>query len=498
MPLRRTHLSLLLNLLVASLALASTCPAAARVDYQPAWESLDQRPTPQWWGDAKFGIFIHWGLYSVPSFSKVGEYSEWYWKTLLDPTRVDTGYPETMAFHEKNYGPHFVYQDFAPRFTCELFDADQWAALFQKSGAKYVVLTSKHHEGYCLWPSKEADLSWGRPWNAASTGPCRDLLGELTTAVRKTDVKMGIYFSLYEWFNPLYTADPDLYVKRHLIPQFKDVVTRYAPSVIFADGEWDHPDTMWRSPEMLAWLFNSSPCRDDVVINDRWGSETRHHHGGYYTTEYGSGMPDASHPWEENRGMAHSFGYSRTENLADYNSTRQLLYMLIDIVSRGGNFLLDIGPTADGRVPVIMQERLVEMGDWLRVNGEAIYGTTAWTHSCQWSAGQVHDATRGEFKVPYDVMKLTVNPDPGCAVKEMFFTRKAGALYAICPLWPDRDLRIKDVKAAPGATVTLLGHDGKLDWKQEGADLVIQAPKLNPSKMPCGHAFTFKVDKIVP
>jgi alpha-L-fucosidase len=465
----------------------------AQTNYQANWQSLDSRTTPTWWTDAKFGIFIHWGVYSVPAFSKVGEYSEWYWKTLVDKTRVKNGYEETKAFHEKNYGKLFAYQDFAPKFTCELFDADQWAKIFEQSGAKYVVLTSKHHEGYALWPSQEADQSWGRPWNSMTAGPGRDLLGELTTAVRKTPVKMGIYFSLYEWFNPLYTANVDLYVTNHMIPQFKDVVTKYSPSVIFSDGEWDYSDKTWRSEELMAWLFNESPCKDEVVINDRWGKDTRHKHGNYYTTEYGSGMPNADHPWEENRGMAHSFGYSRTENLADYNSTQQLLYMLIDIVSRGGNFLLDIGPTADGSIPVIMQERLVEMGDWLKVNGEAIYGTTLWKQTCQWSAGKVADAERGRYKVKYDVMKLTVNPAPGFAVKEVFFTKKGATLYAICPQLPESELRIKGVKAAADATVTMLGHEGKLDWKQFGDDLVIQLPKLNPSKMPCRYAYTFKV-----
>ena len=116
---------------------------------------------------------------------------------------------------------------------------DQWAKTFADSGTKYVVLTSKHHDGYCLWPSRESDKSWGRPWCSTNSGPGRDLLGELTTAVRKTDVKMGIYYSLYEWYNPLYTTDVSTFVDKHLIPQFKDVVTKYQPAVIFSDGEWD-------------------------------------------------------------------------------------------------------------------------------------------------------------------------------------------------------------------------------------------------------------------
>ena len=334
-------------------------------NYEPSWKSLDSRPIHSWFTDAKFGIFIHWGVYSVPAFAEVGRYSEWYWHDLKKSKS------KTSEFHRNMYGENFSYQDFAPSFTCDLFNPQQWADVFRASGAKYVVLTSKHHDGYCLWPSQQANQSWGRPWNSTNIGPMRDLLGELTTAVRNNELKMGIYYSLYEWYNPMYKKDVDLYVEKHMTPQFKDVVEKYKPSVIFSDGEWSHPASTWKSPELLTWLFNESACKDEVVINDRWGAGDRHKHGGYFTTEYGSGLPNAENPWEENRGMAHSFGYSRMENYKDYNTTQELIYMLIDIVSRGGNFLLDIGPTADGRIPVIMQERLIEMGQWLTVNGEA-------------------------------------------------------------------------------------------------------------------------------
>ena len=260
---------------------------SAEKTYQATWDSLDARPMPQWWTDAKFGIFIHWGPYSVPAFSKVGAYSEWYWRNLRDPARKAAGHIETKAFHERVYGKGFSYADFVPLFTCEMFDPEQWADVFQKSGAKYVVLTSKHHDGYTLWPSEQATSSWGRPWSATNSGPKRDLYGELDAAVRNTGLKMGAYFSLYEWYNPLYVADPQLYVEQHMLPQMKDLVTNYSPAVIFSDGEWDHPDTLWKSKEWLAWLYNESPARADVVVNDRWGKGIRHHHGGYFTTEYG-------------------------------------------------------------------------------------------------------------------------------------------------------------------------------------------------------------------
>ena len=280
-------------------------------------------------------------------------------------------------------------------FRAEMYDPDHWADVFERSGAKYVALTSKHHEGFTLWRSAEANKVWNRPWNAVDIGPKRDVLLELMEAGRRKGLHMGIYYSLYEWYNPLWLSDRKRYVAEHLFPQFKDVVTHAKPSIIFSDGEWDMTSDEWRSPELLAWLFNESPVRDEVVIDDRWGKDTRHKHGGYYTTEYTSGMQAASHPWEESRGMGYSYGYNRAETLTDYHTDRELLMMLIDIVSRGGNLLLDIGPTADGRIPVVMEERLTQIGDWLKPNGEAIYGTHAWRHSRQWSAGNASEI-RGE------------------------------------------------------------------------------------------------------
>ncbi|MCG8306906.1 MAG: alpha-L-fucosidase [Cytophagales bacterium] len=480
------------KLIFAIIAFTVSGQVFAQKKYEANWESIDRRPIPEWYTDAKFGIFIHWGPYSVPAFSKVGEYSEWYWSKLVNN---DSG-GAYRAFHNKVYGKNFSYQDFVPLFTCELYDADQWADVFQKSGAKYVVLTSKHHDGYTLWPSKESDKSWGRPWNSTNSGPGRDLLGELTDAVRKTDVKMGIYYSLYEWFNPLYKSDVGLYVDKHMVPQFKDVVEKYAPSLIFTDGEWDHPYTTWKATEVLSWLYNEAPNKEEVVINDRWGKHTRHNHGGYYTTEYGSGLPNGEHAWEENRGMGHSFGYSRTENAEDYNSAQELIYMLIDIVSRGGNFLLDIGPTGDGRIPVVMQERLLEMGDWLKVNGAAIYGTTTWNKTCQWSRGKVKEAARGHARTKYDVMKLTISPDEGMAVKELFFTKKEDNLYCISPIYPKDKLIVKDVRIKSGATIEMLGYPKKLKWRQKGENIEIEVPYLTASEVPCEHAWTFKLSNV--
>jgi alpha-L-fucosidase len=433
---------------------ASGAPArAAERPVEPTWASVDARPTPGWFEDARFGIFIHWGVYSVPAFAPTRDvdiyarYAEWYWKRLTTPDME--GHALFEEFHDRVYGPRTRYQDFAPRFTAEMYDPKAWAEIFARAGARYVVLTSKHHDGFCLWPSAE---SWN--WNAVDVGPHRDLAGDLAEAVRAKGLKMGFYYSLYEWFNPLYAADVDRYVETHMLPQMRDLVTRYRPDILWTDGEWDHPSATWRAPEFLAWLFDESPVASTVAVNDRWGKETRALHGGFYTTEYGRiHQRDASgdvipHPWEECRGIGHSFGYNRAERLADYASPEKLISLLADTVSRGGNLLLDIGPTADGRIPVIMEERLLQMGHWLETNGEAIYGTRRWRVTSE-----------------------------GDAVR---YTSREGTVFAIHLGWPGSALTLEAPEPTPATRVRLLGAEGPLKWRRAKGGLQIERPKNTP------------------
>ena len=483
-----------------SLLFVVLCGASAVAQpYQPNWESIDKRPTPAWFSDAKFGIFIHWGVYSVPAYAPVipGKlaYAEWYWNAMTqgkDPKSnpIQSG---TWAYHQQRYGKDFPYQDFAPQFRAELFDPDHWADVFARSGAKYVALTSKHHEGFALWPSREASATWGRPWNAVETGPKRDLAGDLTDAVRRKGLRMGFYYSLYEWYNPLWLSDKPRYIREHMTPQFKDLVTRYKPSIIFSDGEWDLPSAEWGTPALMAWLFNESPVKDDVVINDRWGKDSRHTHGGYWTTEYTPGMADLNHVWEESRGMGFSYGYNRAERIEHYHTGRELVIMLIDLVSRGGNLLLDIGPAADGTIPVIMEERLLQIGDFLKVNGEAIYGTKPWKSTRQWSAGEVEKVDYNkEFSTTYDVTKLTQKPAPGRAGIEAFFTSKGNDLYAILPRWPGRHFEVKDVTGVKG--VTLLGSSMAVKFKVSKNGIAIDVPDM-PEELMSQPAWVLKVQR---
>jgi alpha-L-fucosidase len=357
-------------LMVLVLGLFFNISSALGQKYEPNWESLDKRPIPKWFNEARFGVMVCWGPYCVPSFAPKGEYAEWYWN------RVRSGKGPFFEFHVKNYGADFDYHQFGPMMRGEFFDPENWADLFAKSGAKYVVMTANYHDSFCLWPSP-----YSPNWNALDIGPKRDVLGEVTAAVRKRGIKMGIYYSLYEWYHPLWQSDRTRYVNEHFLPQIKDVVTKYSPAFIFADGDWDMPDSKkWRSEELLAWLYNESPCQREVVVNDRWGG-VRAKHGDIYESEYGGGNFPPTHPWQENRGMGASYGYNRNEDIHDYNTRGQLLQMLAKCAGNGGNLLLNVGPTADGRIPVIMQERLLQIGEWLKVNGEAIYSTE---HSPFW------------------------------------------------------------------------------------------------------------------
>jgi len=403
----------------------------------------------------------------VPAYAPVNEvkgvyekYAEHYYRRLLDSNQLFTNY------HKLVYGENTTYKDFVPLFTAEFFDPAQWAALFKAAGAGYVVLTSKHHDGYALWPSA---LSAG--WNSVETGPKRDLIGDLTGAVRKEGLRMGLYYSLLEWNNPLYSPKSiDKWVDSLLMPQMKDLVNRYQPEVIFADGEWDYHSKDLKSEEFLAWLYNESVVKNTVVVNDRWGKETRSKHGGYYTTEYdliGDKLNNnkIEHAWEESRGIGTSYGYNQFETLDHYFTSKQLVDLLIDKVSHGGNLLLNVGPMANGQIPLVMQERLLDMGKWLKVNGEAIYGTRAW------------------------------NNRPDSKQKDVFYTIKGNDLYVICTKWPQETLEISGL--AKAGRISLLGSTVKVNYKEAKNKLTILPPVLNPGIMPCEHAWVFKVEKVI-
>ncbi|KAK6033444.1 Alpha-L-fucosidase [Ostertagia ostertagi] len=254
--------------------------------YQPKWPSIDSRPLPQWYDDVKFGIFCHWGVYSVPAFRS--EWFWWYWKG-------DKPDKDVVNYVNRNYKPGTTYADFAKDFTAELFDAKEFADIVKSSGAKYFVLTSKHHEGFTMWPSKS---SWN--WNAVDVGPKRDIVGEIKDAFKGTDVHFGLYYSLFEWFHPMFIDD---------------------------------------------CKYNTTAYVDDViVVNDRWGGDSMGKHGGFFTysDHYDPGKL-MDRKWENCMTLDKgSWGHRRTMKSADVNTVHELIvqWHVQSLVAM--NFLLNV------------------------------------------------------------------------------------------------------------------------------------------------------------
>lgn len=383
--------------------------------YQPTWESLDSRPVPSWFGNAKFGIFIHWGLYSVPAWSPKGTYAEWYkhWADKKDLFgNGDFKGDEVYEYHKKMYGEK-SYADFAAMFKALDYNPVQWAELFEKAGAKYVVLTTKHHDGYALWPSKEASRDFGRPWNSMDIGPGKDLVGEFTEAVRGKGLRVGLYYSMIEWDSPLcMRGRMDCYVKEHLFPQCKELVTNYKPDLLWSDGNGGYSEDIYKIKDFLAWL------------------------------------------------------YSATD--------------------------------ANGKIPPVMQERLLQMGKWLAVNGEAIYDTHKWRESFQWSAGAREGLKKGKYYVSGDaILAQTVCPEKGQAVKEAFFTQSVkGDVYAILPVLKSGKFVLKNIQSTNNTRISMLGLNKTLLWKQKGKNIEVTIPVIEYGEAPCDYAWTLKMENV--
>jgi alpha-L-fucosidase len=354
---------------------------------QPDWSRFE-RPVPDWFRDAKLGIFIHWGLYSVPAWAEpTGElgavdeatwfrhnpYAEWYWNTIRFPDSP------ARAHHTATYGAA-PYDDFLDAWDARDFDPKEWAALFARTGARYVVPTTKHHDGVTLW---DAPGTGGR--NTVQRGPRRDLVGDLEAAVRGAGMRFGVYYSGgLDWnvtdLPPLdsHTAVSDTgrpkdaayaaYAALHV----RDLVDRYRPDVLWNDIEW--PDAGKHAGSLgLADLFEHYyDAVPDGVVNDRWGDT----HWDYRTSEYQHGLENEStQAWENCRGIGLSFGYNQVEDESHTLDGRAVVRHLADVVSRGGNLLLDVGPTAEGRIPDLQRRSLEALADWMSVNAGAIHGT---------------------------------------------------------------------------------------------------------------------------
>jgi alpha-L-fucosidase len=451
---------------LVSLSLHAQAPA----HYEATLQSLNQHPLPRWYADAKLGIFIHWGLYSVPGWAPLvhsahdfesldyimhNPYAEWY----LNSMRLE-GSP-TQVYHYEHYGASYDYYNFAPTFNkgIQKWNPDTWAKVFSDAGAKYVVLTTKHHDGFTLWPSAIPNPKLPADRQHAS----RDIVGQLTEAVRKQGLRMGLYYSGgYDWTfvpGPIRVTEDYQKVKpqseaygKYADAQVRELIQRYHPAVLWNDIDYPksgHP------LQIMAEYYDTVP---DGVIDDRFGVK----HSDFKSPEYETLNKISLTKWEECRGLGRSFGYNRAEGEAETIAPDELIYLLVDIVSKNGNLLLDVGPEADGTIPPVQMERLQALGTWLKENGEAIYGTHPWTRA----DGETTDGVRVRF------------------------TRTDSAVYATLLGKPKTgEITIKSLSPKPGTRIFMLGNADALAWSQRGSDIRIKLP----STLPGEYAYVLKI-----
>ncbi len=445
--------------------------------FEASFESIRQHQVPAWFHDAKLGIFVHWGLYSIPGWAPTtGElpdvianegasawfarnpYAEWYANTIRIPKS------ESAAYHAQHYGADFKYEQFAPQFNqgVQSWNPDSWADLFKSAGARYVVLTTKHHDGFLLWPSATPN-PFHTNYQAA-----RDLVGELTDAVRSRGLRMGLYYSGgLDWtFNPYVIRDmPDLF---RAVPQsaayvayadahWYELIERYTPSVLWNDIAYPRAADL---PALVARYYNSI---SEGIINDRFlqaspdqqgqsaeqmlseGALPRPQHYDFRTPEYAIYTEIREEKWESCRGLGYSFGYNRNETAETMLSADELIRSFVDLVSKNGNLLINVGPTGDGSIPQEQAERLQALGAWLDRNGEAIYATRPWST---------------------DILRSM----DGIALR---FTQRDQRLYAMLLGTPAGTEIVIDGLSSPAGEVRLLGHEQALEWEHDGQRLTI-------------------------
>ena len=428
--------------------------------YKPLPESLDRHQTPEWFRDAKFGMFIDWGLWSVAGWAEKRDgkamYPDWY------EFRLDTD-PAFIKYHAKNWGNDFKRDDFIPLFTASRYDPATLARIAKEAGMKYIVPFCKHHSGFCLWPSGFTFR------DAGDMGPRRDLILPMIESCKKEGLKFGFYFSLEEWEYPVINGDGDLvmklwtgegaphsgpyekgyekkasgkiavrnFSKDYILPQATEFIDRYDPDILWYDGEWNSSVYDLLSYDIAAYFYNRAEGRKEVAVNDRYGIEKdgkwlRFRRGDIFTSEYHDHDDSlGNHAWEENRGISQSFGYNWQDTEANVITPEAFIDMFTNIVANGGNLIVNLD--GQGALPAVQEKRLEEIGRWLRVNGEGIYGTRTWSAT-------------SEGNVSYT-----------CSKDKKY-------VYAILKKWPGRELKLKNSGAGKGSSVTLLGYDGVLKW----------------------------------
>ncbi len=466
--------------------------------YQPSWESLDAHPLPEWFDDAKFGMFIDYGLYSVAGWAPRIEdktkamYPDWYVHRMYTD-------PKFIEYHKRVWGEDFERDDFIPLFQATHYDPENIVRVAKEAGMKYIVLFCKHHDGFCLWPSSYTAR------DVVDMGPRRDLVRPLIDACRRQGLKFGFYFSVDEWEYPvldengnrmvrLWSNNPEDkivpydeeemkgkitgkvpvrdFIADYIYPQAIEFIDDYDPDILWFDGEWDRPAEYYRTKEMVAYFYNRAEGRKEVVVNDRLGKGCRDVHGDVFTSEYGNRASDYYgqdvvaehvHKWEENRGISQSFGYNREDTDENVQTPEQLIEMLVDIVSRNGNLLLITNLDGQGAIPAVYQSRLRETGKWLEQNGEAIYGTKP--HKVSGEGGNIR------------------------------YTRKGNTVYAICFNYPSV-LSLENISPTWKTVVTLLGHEGALKWDFKSPAFTVEVPDLSGKDAVLRYAYVFKIENV--
>lgn len=344
---------------------------------------------PEWFRDAKLGVFIHWGLYSIPAYAELPpddghipveeayerhQYAEWYANTVRLPASG------AYAFHQERFGVGTTYEDLAAQWETPRFDPAEWLDVIGSIGARYAILASKHHDGYCLWDTATTSF------NAARRRPGRDLVAEISAGVRAAGLRFGLYFSgALDWHVtdlPPANSDADVFRLRrsdrafaaYAATQMRELVDRFEPDIFWNDLDWPDAGKL-PGPNSVATLLGEYLARcPDGAVNDRWGVPAH----GYLTREYLHVPEVLERPWECCRGLGRSFGINERERPEHQLSGAELVRLLCDVVGKNGNLLINIGPRADGSLPPEYAKTFSEVGRWLQVNGEAIFGTRPW------------------------------------------------------------------------------------------------------------------------